>query len=95
MMNQKNLREKIFDLLMEREMSVSEIIRELGLDPSMRKEVFRIIESLGRIAKRKGMRVYVMPATCLSCGFTFRSLNPSKCPECRSERISEAKFIIK
>ncbi|WP_457591135.1 transcriptional regulator [Geoglobus sp.] len=92
---QKNLRERIMDLLMEREMSVSEIISELGLEPSMRKDIFRIIESLSRIAKRKGMRVYFQPPLCMSCGFTFRSLNPSKCPECKSERITEARFIIK
>lgn len=92
---QKNLREKIIDLLMEREMSVSEVIRELGLDPSMKKEVFKIIESISRIVKKKRMRVYVKPPTCVSCGFTFKSLNPSRCPECKSERISEARFIIK
>ncbi|WP_456370264.1 ArsR family transcriptional regulator [Geoglobus sp.] len=92
---QRNLRERIIDMLMEREMSVSEIVSELGLDPSMRKSVFRIIESANRIVKKKGMRVYVQPPVCISCGFVFRNVNPSRCPECRSERISEARFIIK
>ncbi len=92
---QRNLRERIIDMLMEREMSVSEIVSELDLDPSMRKSVFRIIESANRIVKRKGMRVYVQPPVCISCGFVFRSVNPYRCPQCRSERISEARFIIK
>ena len=44
-------------------------------------------------------KLVVVPAKCEDCGFVFKERKkikaPSKCPKCRSERISEPLFQIK
>jgi predicted Zn-ribbon and HTH transcriptional regulator len=50
--------------------------------------------------KRDGLRLRTEPARCTACGFVFgdraerRLHTPSRCPRCRSERISEPRFRI-
>jgi len=40
----------------------------------------------------------MVPPTCKTCGYVFKDLDrpkrPSRCPRCRSERISSPLFII-
>ena len=91
---EKSLRERIIDMLREREMSVSEICRELELDPERAKDVYSIIRSLPKILKRKGERILMLPPKCVSCGFEFKNVRASRCPKCKGERISEARFKI-
>ena len=62
------------------------------------REVLRHVEHLDRTLKAEGTKLIVEPPTCLSCGFEFRKrerLNrPSRCPVCRSERLSSARFSV-
>jgi len=60
-----------------------------------------ILEDLTHIAQslRKSGRTLVMaPPTCARCGFVFKSLRkprkPSRCPKCKSERITPPSFQI-
>jgi predicted Zn-ribbon and HTH transcriptional regulator len=56
------------------------------------------LEHLDRSIRREGGRLVVEPASCLACGFVFRSRQrlstPGSCPSCRSERIAPATFRI-
>ncbi|MEM2143984.1 MAG: hypothetical protein QW279_01365 [Candidatus Jordarchaeaceae archaeon] len=91
-------RERIVKLLNTSEpVSLDDLCREL--------EVFDkriILEDLHHIAltlKRAGGKLVMLPPTCLSCGFVFKDLKkpkmPSRCPNCKSERITQPSFQIK
>ena len=65
--------------------------------------LFRSEEDLRHVEKslRRGSeRLRIDPAGCRACGFVFRERvskhlhAPSRCPQCRSERISEPRFRI-
>ncbi|MEW6683885.1 MAG: transcriptional regulator [Nitrospirota bacterium] len=62
------------------------------------REVLRHLEHLERSLKEDGAKLVVESPTCLSCGFVFRKrerLNrPSRCPVCRGERLSPARFSV-
>jgi predicted Zn-ribbon and HTH transcriptional regulator len=46
----------------------------------------------------KGRRFEIIPSECFSCGFSFakrkRPGRPGRCPVCKSERISEPRYVI-
>lgn len=71
---------------LSRELSVSE------------RDVLRHVEHLERTLKAEGAKLVVEPPECLACGFVFRKrerLNrPSRCPLCRGERLSAARFGV-
>ena len=50
------------------------------------------------IARTPGRRFVMEPPECLHCGFRFRTrtrlTRPSRCPRCRSERITSPRFGI-
>ncbi len=61
-----------------------------------------ILEDLYHIAQslRKTEKSLIMsPPTCSNCGFVFKGLKkpkiPSRCPKCKSERITSPFFQIK
>jgi predicted Zn-ribbon and HTH transcriptional regulator len=62
------------------------------------RDVLRHLEHLERTLKEEGAKLVVEPPACLACGFVFRKrerLNrPSRCPVCRSERLSSARFSV-
>ena len=72
-----------------------DLSRELSLSE---KEVAMALEKLGRSLERGPLRLRVEPARCVACGFEFRDRSrvsrPSRCPECRAERIAPARFSI-
>jgi len=46
---------------------------------------------------RRERRFHMEPSECLACGFALRSdklKRPSRCPRCKSERLSEPSFWI-
>ncbi len=98
-----SLRERIIRLLEElREpVTVNDIIFMLNLDPSRRSEVYEHLMHIAKTIRRKshGRRELVMiPPECRNCGYIFTELRkakkPSKCPKCRSQRISPPRFTI-
>ncbi|AGK61578.1 putative transcriptional regulator containing an HTH domain fused to a Zn-ribbon [Archaeoglobus sulfaticallidus PM70-1] len=87
--------EKLIDLLIDRRsLTASDVIRELKLDPKMRKDVLNAFEKAGRVLKKKGFRLLVAYPECRKCGFVLKNIGASKCPKCKSEWISEAVFMV-
>ncbi len=61
-----------------------------------------ILEDLHHIAltlRKTGSNLVMQPPTCLKCGFVFKELKkpktPSRCPKCKSERITQPLFQIR
>ncbi len=62
------------------------------------KDVAGHLEHLEKSLKAQGMRLEVLPASCIGCGFRFkdrrRLTRPGACPECRSTRIDPPAFRV-
>lgn len=62
------------------------------------KDVADHLVHLEKSLKAQGLRLEVLPASCISCGFTFkerkRLSRPGACPECRSTRIDPPAFRV-
>lgn len=56
------------------------------------------LEHLRKSAKGTGERFEIEPSVCLKCDYTFdhrdRLTRPSRCPQCRAERISPPRFRL-
>jgi predicted Zn-ribbon and HTH transcriptional regulator len=87
-------RKTLIDVLAAQPRSVSSIARELGLK---RGDVEDDLRHAIRSARASGRRVMIEPARCKSCGFIFgeeKLSKPSRCPNCRGERLFEAQIRI-
>ena len=90
-------RQRIVEILRREEMSFEELRRELDVPGRLLEDDLRHVE---KSLRRGSERLRVDPARCRACGFVFkdrvsRHLHaPSRCPSCRSERISEPRFRI-
>lgn len=62
------------------------------------KDVADHLAHLEKSLKAQGLRLEVLPASCIQCGFTFkerrRFTRPGACPECRSTRIDPPAFRV-
>ncbi len=62
------------------------------------KELPDLLEKLRRSLSHRGQRLESLPALCQSCGFKFderkTAKRPSRCPNCKSERISPPRFRL-
>ncbi|WP_461864820.1 transcriptional regulator [Thermococcus sp.] len=90
-------RQKIINLLEERDYSISELAVMLEMRGKGSKKI--IVDDLKAIAKtlkREGKVLLVQPAVCRKCGFVFSPdiHVPSKCPKCKSSWIEEPRFKI-
>ena len=87
-------RKNLTEMLNGNPMTVSQIARLVDESPG------RIADDLNhflRSLKHTDYKAVVEPARCRSCGFEFsgqKLTKPSKCPECRSTWILEAKIGI-
>lgn len=83
----------MIELLRKRDATASEASRALGVTES---EVYGHLEEFRRSLRHRDESLMVLPPECMECGFSefTDSLNPSRCPECRSERLSEPVFKI-
>jgi predicted Zn-ribbon and HTH transcriptional regulator len=87
-------RQRIVDLLKEREWEFVDLRRDLSLTVSVLEEDLRHIE---RSVRPEGIRLIIRPARCDACGFHFRRAAlhpPGRCPVCRDRRISGPWFRI-
>jgi len=97
-------REKILEILRSsnRPLTVVEIAERLGIrDTRSLKEIYEDLKHVGKTLYREtsGRETLVMiPSRCLRCGYVFKERTkikrPSKCPKCKSERVSEPSFMI-
>lgn len=62
------------------------------------KQLLDHLEHLARSLASQGQPLQIEPSRCLACGFLFdarkRLGKPSRCPQCKSTRISQPKFSI-
>ena len=82
-------------LLAGKPRSVSWLARELGLK---RGDVEDDLRHALRSARAAGHQIFVIPASCRSCGFTFdeeKLSKPGKCPKCRRTRLYEPQIGVR
>lgn len=62
-------------------------------------EVAGHLEHLARSLPHQGLVLEVDPARCIACGFAFEARRrfgrPSRCPQCKSERIEPPRFSVR
>ncbi|MCC6897661.1 MAG: transcriptional regulator [Polyangiaceae bacterium] len=62
------------------------------------REVGDHLAHLEKSLRAQSERLVIEPAACLTCGFVFearlRHGRPSRCPECKGERLSVPRFRI-
>lgn len=89
------VRDKLSEALQRAPMTTLQLSGEVGIPQG---EVGKHLQHLARSLPHRGLVLEVDPATCLQCGFTFgersRFGRPSRCPECRSERIQPPRFSV-
>lgn len=95
----ETVRERLAKALLEskRPMSVYELHVAVGAE--MRpEELYGELEHVAASLKRRGYRLRMVPARCRACGYEFRDRKklkrPSRCPNCRSERIEPPLFYV-
>ena len=90
-------RKRIMDILRREELGFEQLRREMEVPVRALEEDLRHVE---RSLRHGSERLRIDPARCRACGFIFRDRAsrhlhaPSRCPDCRSERISEPRFRI-
>jgi predicted Zn-ribbon and HTH transcriptional regulator len=88
----KTSRERIAELIKNRDMSPQEIAKIMEVKEAT------IIEDLKHIRKSgKYGELLILPARCLKCGYEFdaKIKVPKRCPKCKSTWIEEPRFMIR
>ena len=91
----QTVREAIAAELRESTLSAHELSARVSIEE---REVASHLEHLERSLRHAGERLNILPPRCLKCGFVFvdreRLRKPSRCPDCKSERIEPARFSV-
>jgi predicted Zn-ribbon and HTH transcriptional regulator len=94
-MSQKTLRKQIIALLEEAPMDARGLSVALGV---REKEIYDHLVHVERTVTSGKRRFILHPSNCIACGFQFqkrrRLTRPSRCPRCRSSRLSQPHFEI-
>ena len=89
----KTVRQAIFDELSVGMKTIRELSQALRISE---KEVISHLSHVEKSAGQRGYKFVMKPSECLKCGFTFerrgRMKRPSRCPECRSELLTNPGF---
>lgn len=85
-------REQLVEVLQHDAYTPRELAEEVGI------RVRDVIDHLGHIRRSHKSNFRIESAECIKCRFVFsdrRKLQtPSRCPKCRSERVTEPRFSI-
>lgn len=91
-MPSKTRRERLAELLEKGEFTVEQLARFLD------ERVRDVVYDLDHVRQSAGGRFEMVPPECRGCGFVFRGRTklkrPSRCPECKDERIDGPFFSI-
>lgn len=91
----QTVRQHIADLLRADELTAHEISERAGVPE---REVAEHIRHLEQTLKHGAERLTTTAPHCIKCGFDFqgrqRHSRPSRCPECKSERLAPPRFRI-
>jgi transcriptional regulator len=89
------VRQQIAELLRQGEATAHEISRRASVPE---RDVAEHLRHLEYSLQQTGERLRVLSPCCLKCGFAFESREkhgrPSRCPRCKSERLSKARFSV-
>lgn len=90
------VREALEVLLRQQPITARELSAEAHVSE---KDVAEHLTHLAKSLKARGERLEVIPASCIACGFAFRTRErlsrPGACPKCRSTRIDPPQFVIR
>jgi len=94
----ETIREKLARVLLEsgRPLDVYTLRNLIGADLKL-SELYAELEHVAKTLKRRGIKLRIINARCKNCGYEFnreRFKKPSKCPRCKSERISPPLFYV-
>lgn len=90
----RTTRERITDRLRETPMDVPEVATTFEIRAN---EVLTHVEHISRSLESTDEQLLVAPPTCQECGFDdYDNLinRPARCPECKSEAVSDPAFAI-
>ncbi|WP_159904060.1 transcriptional regulator [Salinirussus salinus] len=90
----RTTRERIADRLREETLAAGELAAEFEIRTA---EALDHVRHVARSLEPTGEDLLVAPPTCEECGFSeFDDLvnRPSRCPECKSEAVTEPAFRI-
>lgn len=91
-MPRKTRRQRLMGLLERDAFDVEELAETLML------QVRTVLDDLEHVRHSAGDDFTIVPPECRNCGFVFRKRDkikrPSRCPECKDERIDGPWFTI-
>jgi len=84
----QTIRQKIFLLLNDKEMTAREISQAIGI---REREVYEHLPHIALSAMAQKRKLVVLPFRCISCGYVFderkRFTRPSRCPRCKNTHL--------
>jgi predicted Zn-ribbon and HTH transcriptional regulator len=88
-------RQRIAELLRAEELTTHEISQRASVQE---REVAEHLRHLELTLRQSGERLHTSSPHCIQCGFSFdgreKHSRPSRCPRCKSERLSRPRFRI-
>lgn len=93
-MEEATTRQRLADALRGGPATPRQLSEQLGVATST---VYEHVSHIAQSLEREAEQFLVAPPECRECGFDGFDdpLNdPSRCPECKSERIAEPRFVI-
>lgn len=91
----QTMRQKIFLLLGEKEMTAREISQAIGI---REREVYDHLPHVSRSASAQKRKLVVLPFRCMSCGYVFeerrRFTRPSRCPRCKKTHVETPAYRL-
>lgn len=90
----RTTRERMTDRLRETSLSAAALAREFDVQAS---DALDHVQHIARSLESTGEQLLVAPPECRDCGFDRfddPANRPSRCPECKSENVSEPHFRV-
>jgi predicted Zn-ribbon and HTH transcriptional regulator len=89
------VRQRIAELLRSSELTAQEISKQAAV---AERDVAEHLRHLEHSLSHSGERLITSPPRCLKCDFAFdhreKHGRPSRCPRCKSERVSKPRFSV-
>jgi predicted Zn-ribbon and HTH transcriptional regulator len=93
-MEEATTRQRIVDALRDAPATPRELSKRLGVPTSV---VYDHAQHVAKSLENEDEQLLVAPPACKDCGFTGFDdplAAPSRCPECKCERISEPQLVV-
>ena len=93
-MTDATTRQRIVEALRESPATASDLSTAVGVPTAV---VYDHLEHVARSLEGTGEELLVSPPACRECGFDGFDdpvSRPSRCPECRAERVAEPTFVV-